>query len=303
MNHRFLLAVLIGCLLESETSATASDAVRVVVWDEQQPSQKQAYPTFLGEYITNYLKRQPGLEVNSVSIDHPEKGLSDRVLDNCDVLIWWGHVRNGDISVEEAERVVRRLKQGKLQLIALHSAHWATPFVMAMHQRAKTDAMRNVPSEERKKAKVQFVGEIVRRAPKRDAVLTPQAEFGKNDDGSTLIRITRPNCCFPAYRNDGKPSEIRTLLPDHPIAKGIPVKFTLPHTEMYDEPFHVPAPDDVVFEEHWEMGEHFRSGAVWKIGKGKVFYFRPGHETHAVYTEPLPMKIVENAVRWLGTKR
>jgi trehalose utilization protein len=204
--------------------------------------------------------------------------------------------------VEEAERVVRRLKQGKMQLIALHSAHWATPFVMAMHQRAKTNAMRTLDKKDRKKAKVEFVGKIVRRPPKRDAELTPQATFDKQDDGSTLIRITRPNCCFPAYRNDGKPSEIRTLLPKHPIAKGIPAKFTLRHTEMYDEPFHVPAPDEIVFEEHWEMGEHFRSGAVWKIGKGKLFYFRPGHETHAVFTEPLPMKIVENAVRWLAAE-
>ena len=237
MSHRFILfALAIVCSLDSATSVTAGDAVRVVVWDEQQPAQKQAYPTFLGEYITNYLKRQPGLEVNSVSIGHPEKGLSDQVLDNCDVLIWWGHVRNRDISVEEAERVVRRLKHGQLQLIALHSAHWATPFVMAMHERVKTDALGTLPPEDRKNAEVQFIGKIVRRAPKRDAELTPQAKFAKLANGSTVIRITRPNCCFPAYRNDGKPSEIHTLLPDHPIAKGVPRKFILPHTEMYDEP-------------------------------------------------------------------
>lgn len=277
-----------------------AETVRVVVWDEQQPSQKEAYPTFLGQYITDYLKRQAGLEVNSVSIDYPEKGLSDEVLDNCDVLIWWGHVRNGEVSVEDADRVVRRLKRGELQMIALHSAHWATPFVMAMHERAKVNALKSLPKADRKKAKVEFVGEIVRRAPKRDAVLSPKATVEKQADGTTLITITRPNCCFPAYRNDGKPSEIETLLPKHPIAKGIPATFTLAHTEMYDEPFHVPQPDEVIFEERWELGEHFRSGAVWRVGKGKVFYFRPGHETHAVYTEPVPMKIVENAVRWLG---
>jgi trehalose utilization protein len=118
--------------------------------------------------------------------------------------------------------------------------------------------------------------------------------------GSTLIRMTRPNCCFPAYRNDGRPSEITTLLPDHPIATGIPKKFTLAHTEMYDEPNHVPQPDAVIFREDWKRGEHFRSGAVWNLGRGKVFYFRPGHETHSVFTDPLPMTIVENAVRWLG---
>lgn len=128
-----------------------------------------------------------------------------------------------------------------------------------------------------------------------------------NSSGIQASDYARPNSIVflnddLAYRNDGKPSEMRTLLPNHPIAKDIPANFTLPHTEMYDEPFHVPAPDAVIFEEHWEQGEHFRSGAVWQVGKGKIFYFRPGHETHVVFTEKFPMQIVENAVRWLGDK-
>ena len=168
------------------------------------------------------------------------------------------------------------------------------------NQRAKTDALAKLPENLRKRAKVEWIGKIVRKPPSRDAQLTPKASVVKQSDGTLLVRITRPNCCFPAYRNDGKPSEIRTLLPDHPIAKGLPAKFELSHTEMYDEPFHVPAPDEVVFEEHWAGGERFRSGAIWKVGKGRLFYFRPGHETHAVYTEALPMRVVENAVRWLG---
>ena len=35
------------------------------------------------------------------------------------------------------------------------------------------------------------------------------------------------------------------LRPDHPIVEGIPREFQLPQTEMYDEPFHVPEPDEV----------------------------------------------------------
>ncbi len=69
---------------------------------------------------------------------------------------------------------------------------------------------------------------------------------------------------------------------------------------MYDEPFGVPEPDLVIFEESWKDGEHFRSGALWTIGEGKVFYFRPGHETYKVFFEPYPLKIVENAAVWLG---
>ena len=87
---------------------------------------------------------------------------------------------------------------------------------------------------------------------------------------------------------------------NHPIAAGLSSSFRVPHTEMYNEPFHVPAPDQVVFEERWEQGEWFRSGAVWSIGKGKVFYFRPGHETFEVYKEPVVIQVLENACNWLG---
>ena len=42
---------------------------------------------------------------------------------------------------------------------------------------------------------------------------------------------------------------------------------------------------------------------VWTIGKGRVFYFRPGHETFPVYKQALPLKVVANAVRWLTADR
>ncbi len=112
-----------------------------------------------------------------------------------------------------------------------------------------------------------------------------------------------PNCCFPGYRPDGKPSFLNTKLPDHPIAKGIPKSFQVAGTEMYNEPFHVPDPDQVVFEERWPTGEWFRSGAVWNIGRGKLFYFRPGHETYPVYKQKIPLQIIENAVRWMAAEQ
>jgi trehalose utilization protein len=71
---------------------------------------------------------------------------------------------------------------------------------------------------------------------------------------------------------------------------------------MYDEPFHVPAPDEVILGECRPTGEWFRSGMAWRLGKGRVFYFRPGHETYAVFKEPVPLRILTNAVRWLGTR-
>ena len=90
------------------------------------------------------------------------------------------------------------------------------------------------------------------------------------------------------------------LKPDHPIVEGIPAEFEIPQTEMYDEPFHVPEPDEVILEERWASGEWFRSGAIWKLGKGRVFYFRPGHETFPVFKQPIPLRILTNAVRWLA---
>jgi len=71
---------------------------------------------------------------------------------------------------------------------------------------------------------------------------------------------------------------------------------------MYAEPFHVPEPDEVVLEERWASGNWFRSGMVWNLGKGRVFYFRPRHETYAVFKEKLVLQILENAVRWLASK-
>ena len=53
-------------------------------------------------------------------------------------------------------------------------------------------------------------------------------------------------------------------------------------------------------EERWPTGEWFRSGMVWELGKGKVIYIRPGHEVYKVFYEEPMLKMLENAVRWLG---
>ncbi len=282
----------------------AADApIRVVVWDEQQPSQKQVYENFLGNAIADYLNSRPGFVVTSVGQNDPEQGLSNQTLDQCDVLIWWGHVRQRDIKWETGQKLVERIKQGKLSLIALHSAHWSTPFIEAMNERSITDALAKLTPAQRKTVKVEAIRPERYSVPKRDDPVTPSVEQIEQADGSILLKVKLPSCVFPAYRGDGKPSHVRTLLPNHPIAKGLPAAFDIPHTEMYDEHFHVPAPDEVIFEERWDAGEHFRSGAVWKIGLGRVFYFRPGHETFDVFKQPEPLAIVENATRWLAEQQ
>lgn len=78
------------------------------------------------------------------------------------------------------------------------------------------------------------------------------------------------------------------------------LRFGIPHPEVYSEPFHVPQPDAVIFREISTKGEKFRAGMVWNVGRGKVFYFSPGHETYPIYFQPAPLKIIGNAVEWLG---
>lgn len=294
-------AAAILVLLSVASFSLADEApVRVLVWDEQQPAQRAVYENFLGNAIADYLRSRPGLTVTSVCQNDAEQGLADKTLEETDVLVWWGHVRQREVKWETGQKIVARIKAGKLSLVALHSAHWSTPFIEAMNERAIDDALNRLTPEQRKTARVEAIRPAGYSAPRRDAEITPSVEQKPRGDGTILLTVKLPICCFPAYRADGKPGHIRTLLPDHPIARGLPATFDIPHTEMYDEPFHVPAPDEVIFEERWDAGEHFRSGAVWKIGRGRVFYFRPGHETFDIYKQPEALLIVENATRWLG---
>ncbi|WP_020468483.1 ThuA domain-containing protein [Zavarzinella formosa] len=287
--------------LALQAEETKPKAITVVVWDERQPEQKQVYSNFLGNQIADHLKTKPGLTVKSVGIDDPLKGLSPLVLRDAEVLIWWGHKRQAEITPEMAKPIIDRIREGTLSLIALHSAHWATPFVEAMNERTKADAERTLKADGRK-VEITYAAPPRRYTlPKTTDRLTPYIELRKFPDGSEKATVYLPYCCFPAYRADGKPSQIRVLKPNHPIAKELPKEFELPQTEMYGEVFHIPEPDEVVFEERWASGDWFRSGMVWKLGKGRVFYFRPGHETYAVYKEAPALRVIENAVRWLAS--
>ncbi|UCG56992.1 MAG: ThuA domain-containing protein [Phycisphaerales bacterium] len=300
MNAIARLALALAVVAVATICSAREKPIQIVVWDERQPKQKSMYENFLGNHIADYLRKHKELSVQSVGLDDPQQGVSDAVLDGCDVLIWWGHVRQDEIKTRTARRIVKRVKTGELGLIVLHSAHWSTPFMLAMEERTVEQALAHLTSEDRAKATVEWGGRRERNAPGRDAELTPCVSYEKGRDGNIVIRIVRPNCCFPEYAAHGKPSKIETLLPGHPIAKGIAQEFTPPQTEMYGEPFHVPAPDAVIFKETWQAGQWFRAGAFWNIGKGKLFYFRPGHENFSVFHQPEPLKIVTNAAKWLG---
>ena len=86
--------------------------------------------------------------------------------------------------------------------------------------------------------------------------------------------------------------------PGHPIAEGIPEQFVIEPEEMYGEYFDIPQPDELVFISWFKGGEVFRSGVTFRRGHGKVFYFRPGHESNPTYHHEYVQKVITNAVRW-----
>jgi trehalose utilization protein len=298
------ISMLAGISLSADAHPKSPNPIRVVIWDEQQPAQKTVYSNFLGNEIAEYLRKACGdsLTIKSVRLDDPDQGLAAEALDNCDVLLWWGHVRHGDVKDELAKDIARRVKEGKLNLLAIHSAHWSKPFIEVMNERSIMDALSSLPKSERAKATVVTIpGDRRLMDPKER--LTPYWEKKAGSGGNVLLEVKLPSCVFPAVSADGKPGHLTTLLPKHPIAKGLPGKFDIPQTEMYGGPFHVPTPDALIFDEKWDSGQNFPSGCAWKVGKGRVFYFRPGHETFPVFKQAEPLKVIENAVFWLASRK
>ena len=97
---------------------------------------------------------------------------------------------------------------------------------------------------------------------------------------------------------DPDPHRRRGDEPGHPIAAGLGPYFEIPREEMYGERFDIPAPDTLVFLSWFQGGEVFRSGCCYQRGLGKIFYFRPGHETCPTYYQKEVLQVIANGVRW-----
>jgi trehalose utilization protein len=104
--------------------------------------------------------------------------------------------------------------------------------------------------------------------------------------------------CALKWRESGERERIWTVEPGHPVAAGLPESFVVPEAEMYGERFDVPQPESLVFTSWFEGGEVFRSGCCYTRGSGRVFYFRPGHETYPIYYQEEVRQVLANAVRW-----
>lgn len=118
---------------------------------------------------------------------------------------------------------------------------------------------------------------------------------------SKIFRRLLGTSCMLRWREAAERERIWNVNPGHPITAGMTDEcFELEHTEMYGELFDIPQPDELVFISWFEGGEVFRSGCTFRRGKGKIFYFRPGHETFPIYYNPNVRRVLANAVAWLA---
>ncbi len=104
--------------------------------------------------------------------------------------------------------------------------------------------------------------------------------------------------CSLRWREAGEKERLWAINRAHPILAGIGPAIELPSEEMYGEPFLVPEPMETVLVSWFEGGEVFRSGLTYQRGAGRIFYFRPGHETYPTYHDPVVQAVLRNAVRW-----
>jgi trehalose utilization protein len=112
-----------------------------------------------------------------------------------------------------------------------------------------------------------------------------------------FIRLMGTPCSL-RWREAGERERLWVVNRSHPIVQRIGDRVELPAEEMYGEPFLVPEPLETVLISWFEGGEVFRSGLTYQRGAGRIFYFRPGHETYPTYHDATVRQILRNAVRW-----
>lgn len=216
--------------------------MKITVWNEfrheKQNEKVQAiYPDGMHAVIAEFLS-QAGFDVSTATLDEPEHGLTDEVLDATDVLLWWGHLAHDEVDDAIVRKVQERVWRG-MGLIVLHSGHF-----------------------------------------------------------SKIFKALMGTSCNLKWREADEKERIWVVNPAHPIASGLGEYMEIPQAEMYGEHFDIPEPDSLVFVSWFEGGEVFRSGCCYHRGMGKVFYFRPGHETYPIFKQAEVQQVIINAVNW-----
>lgn len=220
-----------------------NNKIKVTVWNEFRHEQtndaaKKLYPDGIHAVIARALTVTGDLDVRSATLDMPEHGLTEKVVNSTDVMLWWGHMAHNEVSDDVVKRVQKKVLEG-MGLIVLHSGHFSKIF---------------------------------------------RALLGTN--------------CSIKWRENNEKERLWNLEPGHPITEGIGEYIELPNTETYGERFDIPTPEKLIFVSWFEGGDVFRSGCVWERGHGRIFYFRPGHETYPIFYNKEIQKVLINAARW-----
>ena len=115
---------------------------------------------------------------------------------------------------------------------------------------------------------------------------------------SKIFKRLMGTSCNLIWRVADEVERIWVVAPSHPIATGLDRYIELDREEMYGEFFDVPPPEELVFLSWFPGGEVFRSGCCYTRGSGKIFYFRPGHESYPTFYNADVRKVIANAVHW-----
>ena len=115
---------------------------------------------------------------------------------------------------------------------------------------------------------------------------------------SKIFQKLMGTTCNLKWREAAEKERLWVIERGHPIVEGIGEWVDIPHEEMYGEPFDIPAPDTLVLVSWFAGGEVFRSGCCYNRGHGKIFYFRPGHESYPTYYQKEVQQIIANGCRW-----
>ena len=120
---------------------------------------------------------------------------------------------------------------------------------------------------------------------------------------SRIFQKLMGTTCSLKWRDVGERERLWVVEQGHPIVEGIGESIVLKQTEMYGERFDIPQPDQVIFISWFQGGEVFRSGCVFYRGCGKIFYFRPGHESYPIFHNKEILRVIVNTVRWASDVR
>lgn len=106
--------------------------IKVTVWNEyrheRQPGRAaETYPQGIHSCIKEFLGKEEDITVRTATLDEPECGLTQEVVDDTDVMLWWGHMAHNEVPEEIVDRVQKAVLKG-MGLIVLHSGHHSKVF-------------------------------------------------------------------------------------------------------------------------------------------------------------------------------